>query len=350
MNKTPNFIAILLMSALPVVADSELQEIENQCMSTSDIPHRVSRSCMDKLSVYFSGMPVWQFATMSYPMPGKIRMHGSMFNNRAYSLPFSLSDKGPVWSDVFDGSVNDRSDVVASVFMDPVCGQLRHQGAIRPNLSERCEARDLFLYAAQIDACMTGIDRYMFLTDPIMVDGQSRYDIVSDPVIRQHYLYSIWMIGSCSSVPGIVFNEDLSWTITSVEESADHHDVASLMRTGYDAAMRIAARAGDPWAIGAIDILPLHDIEYLQSLYNTNVLLFHRWLGTSAGKYMAGGRDAQIRHALRAYVLELHARPDLDRDEYLQRFGIVEDEHTIQSALEDVAHEGTLMFPWELHR
>ena len=351
---------ILLTVAHAAVPDyTKLDEVEDHCLSTSDIPQRVSGSCINKLLEFFHDRPVWEFATMFYPVPGRMTVHGSMFSSRHHRLPFSPSDKGPTWSDVFDERVSDRSEVVASVFGDPVCGMLRDQGTIRSNLADRCEARDLFLYATQIDACMTGIDRYMYLTDGIMAGGRSRYDLVDDPTIREHYLYSIWMVGSCSSIPGVVFDDNLYKTMANVSEDTHHHEVADQLRIGYVAAMRIAARAGDPWAIGGIDISELHgmvdgryvpDLEYLRSLHGINELLFHRWMGTSVGKNMVGGERAQLRHAVKAYALELESRPALDLHEYLRDFGIVQNELSVQALLAEVDDEGMLTLPWELDR
>ena len=362
----------------------QLLEIETFCDEVNDPPFIISNSCTDRIADHFGSLPIWDQAVISYDMGSRLRTHGSTLSHRALYLHYSTADleieSFPVWSDIFDDRVDERFQIVSNAFRDVTCSALVDDGPIQANLKNRCHASELYRYAAFIDACMTGFDRHGFLNDRVMAGQLSRFDTLkkdsdrlqivhpnsSEAELTEANLLATWMIESCRSMAMIFFDENLEPQMLG-EGRKERREVIEALQIGHDAAMSIAARAGDPWAIQSFYVSGLiGNMEYWKSLYDINPLLFHRWMGTAISASLLGDREAQLKHVLKAYSMERVKRPGLDLSEYVAGYRFPSDilDSTITSeefpsldrskretiVSDKLKGEFALRYPWESDR
>ena len=312
----------------------------------------VDGDCFDRLTKYFGPKPIWEMADMAYYMAVvNVDVSGQLINHRAGYLKFSGSDllfqAVPTWADLFDGREYERQRIVAGVFADDACRGLAERGAIRPELAERCRARDLFKYASHLDFCLTGLKRNMLLFNPGQQAGKLVYeenieeirrrdapdyewDIpelspvpeITELSITEFAMHSSWMAAKCAALPATAFDEELRPVVAARGNASvfDIDEYAMVAKKGHNAALGIAARAGDAWAIRSYyPPHPTKDPAYWDALRETDPLLMHRWMASVIGGTMLSAEE-QLWHAVKAYTIEREHFPDLDLKEYVGEY------------------------------
>lgn len=192
-------------------------------------------------------------------------------------LRYGHSDKVmeslPRWRDVFDGKFLERVEVVENVFKIPECRELRNGEKIVVERSETCRAREPFKYSAYLDGCLTGIDRAKrwihidhnnplqsyFESSLIKLEEefdqfQRRENVTRDGMAKQ-FTYSTlrasWMVLQCNALVFPEFDKDLNRIAPTEKKIPDRirFGLDYLVVDGHDAALQIAAMAGDEWAV-----------------------------------------------------------------------------------------------------
>jgi len=282
----------------------DIMQILDACKGAESVPDvYVDDACLLLLESYFSPLPVWRFSMMSYFHVDRRRLSPMVMNNRDRYLPYTdidfFADDVSTWGVMFGGENFDAdagvlNDTLLKVLQDDACRAIEKSGPIRGNMLERCHARELFTYATRLDACITGLERNMLLVNPQGADwSRYTYERSVDDVTRADFLdresriaeltsfhlHSLWMTMVCSEMLTVVIGEDLQPVHQDNSDNTDFNvlDFAKLMKPGHAAAMGIAARAGDRWAIHAYyPTHPLRDPEYWTSLREKHPLLLHR--------------------------------------------------------------------------
>ena len=134
--------------------------LEEHCKSVSEPPHVMDDSCFQELDEHFNTQPIWHAAWVTAMVRHKA--HSAVLNDRVLSNFYIDADfvgKVPQWQDVFDGRIEERLGIVRKVFSDETCNGLARRGAIKSTHAARCQSRELFKYAAYLDACMTVFSR-----------------------------------------------------------------------------------------------------------------------------------------------------------------------------------------------
>ena len=337
-----------------------IEEIAAECRHDNGIPYKlVDRPCFDRLTRYFKPEPIWEMAGgMYYYVHSNLRYAWPAINPRGSSsyLKFTKADyllqEVPTWSDIFDGRILERQDIVKSVFEDDACRALAEKGGIRPELAERCQARELFKYATYLDACLTGFRRsrelmhtpsersvYEMTMDEIRrrdaLNGETEYpdpallghgetspDLVTELGITEFHMHSSWITRMCIALPGMAFNGDLQpvWQ-GELSDSGffEKIEIGKFIEQGHDAALGIAARSGDAWAIQSYISPGLStDPDYWNTLREINPLLVHRWLATD----MVGGSlsdEEQLWHVVKAYSIGRELVEGLSLKDYVEQ-------------------------------
>ena len=332
-----------------------IDEIAAECRHDNGIPYNlVDRPCFDRLTRYFKSEPIWEMAggmpyyvlvNYKYSLPA-INPRGSHSYLKFTKADYLLQEV-PTWSDIFDGRILERQDIVKSVFEDDACRALAEKGGIRPELAERCQARELFKYATYLDACLTGFSRNIELMHTAL--GRSVYEMTIDEIrrldagngeagdpafvtelgITEFHMHSSWITRMCIALPGMAFNGDLQpvWQGKLSELSDSYSDTLEfkkLVDKGHDAALGIAARSGDAWAIQTYISPGLSpDPDYWNTLREINPLLVHRWMATD----MVGGslsEEEQLWHAVKAYSIGRELVEGLSLKDYVEQYDIRE--------------------------
>lgn len=384
LTKTPHILAVYLcvttaLVALPsdeAVASGDridrILELEEYCESVGGLPYVPDESCVRKLHNHFETEPIWKTAKLVVDHGGKLRAHPQAFNLRSLELAYSPADLSidevPRWRDVFDGGIDDRLEVVRRVFDDEDCTKLEEEGPIDQSSALRCQAREMFKYATFLDACMTGLERIALLS---MKYGEHRrpfYEVLRekvDPSLKvqeydgsgwrlvETYLHTAWIVQQCSSMSSALIGDAVGRVDSLFERDSRRELVRELMPM-HDAALAIAARAGDPWAIQSISAHGLYgDFEYWKSLREINPPLFHRWMAWLAFVSINEDSKAAALLALKAYTVEKQSSPMLELDKYLSNFGITRNDFgipagAVESLLEDTQWEDELIYPWDV--
>ena len=312
--------------------NAKLFDLEAYCRSIGRLPADPAESCIERLNDYFSSVPIWRAAyTIVYDEGNRGNGHLSPYERRSYGMSYDETDylleDVPTWSDIFDGSEEDRLRIVGSVFADSACLALREPGRIQPSYSNRCEARELFKYARYLDACITGFSRSEFLNATWEHDGLSSYERARasmDPTevvdyrkgngwqLVENYLLSIYTTQKCIDMHFVAIDEYIVET-SNATSWRTIMDMQVQMQPMYDASMAISARAGDPWAVQAYHEKEMRDdIDYWRSVFEINPLLFHRWMASSTGARWFDN-DEQLLHERHVYTLAKEFIPKLER-------------------------------------
>lgn len=338
----------------------------DECDVLKSFEEPLSDSCTARLSNYFSGRAVWEQSVFYYPMLDRFRREAPTLNRKPYALAFSMSDVTgdvPLWRDIFDGKVGERAGVVVRVFQDETCRALSNPGAIRTDLSlaDRCQSRELVKYAIYLDACLTGIERINnLLARRMRLDGMTRYEHVTSRWDRllseeesevakadltESMMHAIWMRNACAHIPAEGYDDafrSYGWN----PEGKRASDMAKELQNTHDAAMAIAARSGDVWAIQGFYVRELRvDGEYWKSLFAFSPLLFHRWM-TEVGSANGLSEEEIAMHALKAYDLEKHILDDSDRDKYLERHRLSPTSNAVLSVIDRPMEDDQLLKRW----
>lgn len=314
-------------------------QVAEICEHNNAFPNnRIGDDCLRKLNAYFFDRPIWDVAgPLFYFVDVNIDTSAHAINRRSGYLSFNsadyLLDEVPLWSDIFDGSIQDRNDVVLGVFRDDVCRALAWSGGVQPALAERCQARELFKYATHLDACLTGFQRNMVLMKPQRSDGRSIYQNSIDEIVRQDrpsrdaqvaelaelHMHALWMTGICTSFPAMAFDDDLQPLQLGNLGNTDFTmaQFSKKMETGHNAAMGIAARSGDEWAMQSYyPPHPKRDPDYWQAMQRNNPLLLHRWMASVVGGVVLSDEE-RMWHAVKAYAIERETSTDLRLADYV---------------------------------
>ena len=285
-------------------SEHPLDRALEQCTDLNSIERIVDGlddRCLSAMDEYFLPRNSWRHSNVVYfGFAGRREFHSSIFSRH---LPVSwrgrsarLVQGAPRWQDIFDGDETSRADMVLGVFEDQVCAELAfHTGPLRIDLRERCRARELFKYAAYLDACRTANERFSLLNSSAT---QER--------LIEAKLEAAWLSNKCGTPQVVAVDSDLrpiSAQDSSVGAALSDENVEAE-RTGYEAALSIAANVGDMWAIYSRRIAFNQDNSaYLQSLFELNPALVHRMLAWSATDILE-----EVWHAAQAYEFDRQAR------------------------------------------
>ena len=218
---------------------------------------------------------------------------------------------------------------------------------MQPELAYRCRARDLFKYASHLDSCLTGFRRNMELLNSDRKDGKLTFDEnveeirrraapgyewehpkfapmteITELSITEFAMHSSWIAAQCASLPGTAFDDELRPVAVARGNASifDIDEYAMIVKKGHDAALGIAARAGDPWAIQSYyPPHPKKDPAYWTALREANPLLVHRWMASAVGGTMLSAEE-RLWHAVKAYAIERERFADLDLEEYVGEY------------------------------
>lgn len=269
------------------------------CPGALEIPMALSTSCVKELDAYFMGRAISQYTVLKYQTAFKReRIHWPSLNRRTMYFEYTKNDKVPMWRDIFDGQIDERNQLVINTFKDKTCTDLEDDGPIRPELADRCNARDLLKYASYIDACTTGISRYDILNQPSGLGGSILE--TNRERLKDYYLQAVWIVDKCQHMPITPYIKN-SYSIPKTDTILD---VIDALKKWHDLALRIAAMTGDEWAIYMY--VPL-DVgiksEYMISLAELDPILSHRMLASKLTFGDLSTREQQY-HAAEAHRLE----------------------------------------------
>ena len=289
-------------------------------------------SCRTALTKYFMNAPVWDYGSLYYfdafsfgradPFPINPRAALLSYGPADYELPDI-----PRWKDIFDGEIEQRKDTFFQVVEDPRCVAIMH-GGIQEKMGNRCQAREMYKYAAYLNACSTAMRRLKVLnraTGRTEYKGLSTYemtlqvvqekigDVVQQDMIGQRiqkgYLHAAWVAHRCEThgLALLPLQEEEKWTFGGgyAELVEVGSDSATRWAVGHSnsVAMNIASRCGDEWAVRSY-ALTVSDPEFLQDVYDQYPILYHRHLGSSLGGDGGGFSSVeQRRHQAKAYLL-----------------------------------------------
>ena len=315
-----------------------------------------------------------------------------VLNRRSSRLSYGYEDFAlddvPIWQDVFDDRVEQRGRIVAQTIENDRCTELADRSTgIRPELSYECRARDLFKYAAYLDACATAIDRRQTMARVIdEAMQQSVFDRLMEHLayflhadLEEYELASsvhtfwnlqvAWVAQQCQAtpitVPDVAFGETKmnasvvrkAWLTDEPsdwerDESMllDRHEANRMLRRFHDRLLRMAANAGDEWAIQSYYPSREGD-EYWRDLYRVNPCPMHRYATNGAG----GRLDTRerIQHAIKAYELLKQEVPDIDvgLEEYVMspyHMFIIDFDtsYPLPQAVRNVESNNSAVLPW----
>ena len=170
--------------ALPPASDSFLpvtdahraawERVIEDCLPV-DTRSALSALCMTSLGEYFPNEPVWNY-TYAFVHNGmwKPLYRDGLIQRRYFSPADFLNPDVPLWRDIFDDQIEQRQQLFLRVVNDSVCQDLASsetQG-IHDDLAEQCAAREMYQYAAYLNACFDATRQLTLL---------QREEIVSEP-------------------------------------------------------------------------------------------------------------------------------------------------------------------------
>lgn len=285
-------------------SEHPLDRVLEQCADKDSIERVVDGlddRCFSAMDDYFLTRNAWRHTNVDYfGFAGRREIHRSIFSGH---LPVSWRGKdarlvrnAPRWQDIFDGDETSRANLVLSILKDEVCAELvSHAVPIRTDLRFRCRARELFKYAAYLDACRTANERYTILNSWF-----------SQEQVIEAKMEATWLVSKCGTVHVAAVDSDLKpfSRENSSAEATPSDEFLEAEKNGYDAALSIAANVGDTWAIHSRRIaLNRENSAYWQSLFELNPALVHRILAWSATDIVE-----RVWHAAQAYELDIQTQ------------------------------------------
>lgn len=287
-------------------------------------------TCLSALSNYFMNAPVWDYGALYYiDSYGFGRADPWPINPRPALLFYGPADYGledvPLWQDVFDGKIEQRKDTFFKVVADPKCIASMH-GGIQEELGDHCHAREMYKYAAYLDACTTAKRRLKVLD---RVSGRPEYkglstfdmtlgvveekveDFVQQDMIKQRlekgYLHASWVAQQCEphGLGLLPLKEEQKRTLGGgyAEVVEVGTDSATRWAIGHSqhTALMISSRCGNEWAVRSFPMTPDSPI-FLHDVHEKYPILYHRHLGsTTFGGLLS--KVEQRRHQAQAYLL-----------------------------------------------
>lgn len=390
-----NFLASIIVSFTFIISfqaqevdftktnEESISVVLDRCKNFVYNPLLLSQDCILSLDRYFLDKPIWEYAQLDIPRKDYgHRTTYSSFNKRSAYLKYSASDYSlqriPLWRDIFDGNISERHELVKSVFQIEHCKKLAGGNEkINPNISDLCEAEELYKYATYLDSCLTGIQRAFqigilprdnvqfgngidVLTSVSVVD---EFDLGVNEWIDSN-LNIVWLLNTCRYFPTQAFDTNLK--IVEFGSDGELSNTIERYKVGYDAALNIAAVSGHEWAL--YSILPGISFSvqkkgkrFWESLYEINPVLVHRHF---SGHHFAQvfTKEESTWHSIKAYFLTIKSSPKLylNYSDYMfHEFRKVVDVNYLENLLdipgllthtEMFAYESTvddkLVFPW----
>ena len=289
-------------------------------------------SCMSALDEYLIEQPVWEFSVMYYYVDIRgLRQVGVMkMNRRDSQLPFSYADYAmgefPIWSDVFDGLVQERQERFLSVVEDVACRELsdRSKGGVLEDMHEQCSAREMYKYAAYLDACATASQRLGVLNMPHSnvrkFGDSSAYDVsmrmISEKIedqsqrdlaikrLRKGYLHAHWVVEQCTPHGYVLLPNTKLTNDDGIMLRQDSKEFLYAVWDSHSVALTIAARSGDEWAIRSFPLGIGTSDEIHHQVMEKFPLLMHRFFGSPlAGFDWEPTWKERSRHLAKAYLL-----------------------------------------------
>ena len=325
--------------------------------------------CLGILSEYFMSDPIWTASRIEYHSTYGTSYGDTFLNNRARKLRYEYDDYAitdvPLWSDILDGKIKERVNLIEQAMERFECNSLLDRGnGIQPKMAERCEAREMVKYAAFLDACITGSHRFFKMSFEAFEDDRTQnvYEyglesiekrlldpdtsrIVKDKFITAN-LRAAWVSNLCKTpdnLPMRAIGEEALKYRTPLDQRGrpplDQQGVPVFLRKTHDNLLKLAARAGDEWAL--ISYYPGREsAEYLNNLYELTPILVHRHLGAALGSSLT--HEEKLHHQVKAYVMLTEEYPDNEKLswDYLTSSSVV------LASWEYVKADKPLKFPW----
>lgn len=308
-------------------ATEEIKDLVEVCEGFDKPGFEPNNSCAEKLDSYFMSGPIWDdsiaFNLRTHISPSAVEY--SLLSPRylRYGRIDRVMDSLPRWRDVFDGKLIERIDVVEKIFQRPECSDLRDSERIAPELFEICQARELFKYSAYLDGCLTSLDRarrwiglldqsfYQSAVQSIREEFESikhRARASLDDIVEQFTrstLRTAWMVHQCKTLVLPEFDQDLNLVSPARANLPKRirFGLDNVVKVGHDAALQIAAMAGDEWAIHRY--WPTRDSERLKfwkALLDFKPLVAHGYLARFFKQFELTYEDAVL-HTAKAYSL-----------------------------------------------
>lgn len=331
----------------------------------------LSKICKDYLSNYYLAQPVWTYSQYEHVDPSRLTIFGySILSESALIQGFGnsaiISNDVPKWEDIFDDKILERVDLVANVLEDTNCLKVSELDVPDSSHSESCRARDLFKYAALLDVCVTAIERNNFLSSPRFFRNiiKSNYEWSIDTVLSNVqisdrrskilnlqvnlYFNSIWVSEMCSDYPWMIIDNNLNVRKNS---RLSTNETISLLHNTYDQLIRIAAKAGDEWAI--MSYFPKYESsEYWDGLFKKHELLVHRFLGYGGRSIDEGllSENESMKHALKYVSLLQDKWDNVEIEEYsffTDQFGFYPEQELVDIWKSVRNNQVRFQYPWK---
>lgn len=330
----------------------------------------LSEPCMTSLGEYFANEPVWSYNYIFvYSVQGWVELYQNTLNQRKnHSAADFLNPDVPFWRHVFDGQIEQRQELVKKVVSDSQCQELASpkKSGIQDAGVELCAAREMYQYAAYLDACydarhrLPALQRIIREDDPeyggltmfeyslqLLDENVSTKELksVAKRGMEKSYLHASWIAAQCDQHSFFVLNPETSGTVTEKKLSwnwdTDDKGTDWLLDYTHDFIMKIAMKSGDDWAIrsGYLD----SDVagEFSADLMRRYPLLMHRLLGDtwSGWGYEGTGFTSEelAHHNAKAYLLlvdqagEAFARREYDPEELAEEIKYIENGGLLKS-------------------
>lgn len=330
-----------------------------------DTRSSLSDQCMSSLKKYFVNEPVWGYSKMHVYVGGGWRPlnYIELDLRRNYSPADFLNTDVPFWSHIFDDQIAQRQELFLRVIKDSKCLEIAHPNnhGMHDELADHCAAREMYKYAAYLNACLDAegrlnklqgggsrlIPQYLFSEDAPEIEGLNLLEKsfrlltkwISDPALwsaakssmEKNYLHATWVAAQCSQHgfvlrPGRTFGsytstaEQLSWGTLSSELEAPWLAIyRPLLNHTYSLTMQIAMKTGDDWAIRSGYLGASSVAEFSEELMQRYPLLMHRVIGDPWNSWGYGHFTTKdrARHRAKAYLLMVEeAGEEFARSEY----------------------------------
>lgn len=356
---------------LPIYNDkTAINELVNAC---PDFYEELSQECNQRLTEFFMEVPYWASTTFEQFFGDRNWVLPPLLNDRFRLLEYGYEefaiDDAPAWRDIFDGKFEHRGWMTIETLRNPRCVDLGKGSEIRPELAYECQARELFKYAAHLDACATAIDRHSFASPRSRDSNELLFDrglegvagsLESDPeklelVLRIHTIWNLqiaWLVQRCHDDQLILPDLGLASGGGASAFSLNTDDLSVALNPVHDSVLRIAAKAGDAWAIQSH--YPGSESDaYLRNLHRVNPALVHRYVATLGGHRVTP--EEQLQHAVKAYMhlKEINPSANFDLWEYVFGGGHLRLNQTrfnqnygLPNAVRDVTSSSSQAFPW----
>lgn len=303
--------------------------------------HReVTLECMQLLTETYSSDPIWAIERFMYHTEGShgLEMVFSKFNNRSLFVGYghtAFEEEVPRWRDILSGDTEQMMRMVISAFEDQACKELISlTSGIRVWLIEHCNASEFYKYATLLDVCVTNMARFTDLSSKSTnrsLQATNRFEesleLVKQRALEMPERYigeyetqvrlamaAAWVARECAGkrLTPLVGSQAIDEQVFNSDPMLGSETIVQLLRYSHDTALRVAAKAGDRWAL--LSYFPeFEGSDYLHDLYEIYPVLVHRFLASDLGSE-ALTEEAQRYHSIRAYSMLKPNHPDLDND------------------------------------